>query len=416
MSEDLIALSNAILKGEVSVDEHHPFLVGTEVIEVAPRTVFITGFSNACAFETDEGIVLIDTGGFLTRGAVLSQLRTWSDAPVHTIVYSHGHVDHVFGVGPIEEEARERGNRPPNVVAHANVGPRFDRYVLTSGYNSVINQRQFQAPGLEWPTDYRYPDRTYRDDLDLEVGGVGFQLRHAKGETDDHTWTWVAERRVLCCGDLFIWCSPNAGNPQKVQRYPREWAEALRVMAERGAEVLLPGHGLPVVGANQVMQVLSDTAAYLESIVEQTLALMNEGVGLDAILQQFEPPSELAAKPYLRPIYDEPEFIVRNVWRLYGGWYEGDPSRLKPPSRGSLAAAIAELAGGAKRVAGEARRRADAGDLRLACELIELAALASDDAEIHEARAVLYNQRVAAETSVMAKGVFKAGAEGRRGG
>src|SRR5947208_3667236 len=56
-------------------------------------------------------------------------------------------------------------------------------------------------------------------------GGVRFELHHAKGETDDHTWTWIPSEKVLCCGDLFIWASPNAGNPQKVQRYPREWAE-----------------------------------------------------------------------------------------------------------------------------------------------------------------------------------------------
>ena len=33
---------------------------------------------------------------------------------------------------------------------------------------------------------------------------------------------------------------------------------------------------------------------------------------------------------YLRAIYDEPEFIIHNIWRLYGGWYDGNPSRLKP--------------------------------------------------------------------------------------
>ncbi len=91
---------------------------------------------------------------------------------------------------------------------------------MTAGYNEVINQRQFGVPGLRWPTEYRYPDRTYRDELRLDVGGTGFELRHEKGETDDHTVTWMPRARVLCCGDLFIWASPNAGNPQKVQRYP----------------------------------------------------------------------------------------------------------------------------------------------------------------------------------------------------
>src|SRR5262249_53550510 len=151
-------------------------------------------------------------------------VRGWAPSALHTAVYSHGHVDHVFGVPVFEEEAAARGWRPPVVIAHEALPARFDRYRLTAGYNEVVNQRQVQAPGLRWPTDYRYPDETYRDHRTLMVGGRAFELHHARGETDDHTWTWVPDTRTLCCGDLFIWCSPNAGNPQKVQRYPREWA------------------------------------------------------------------------------------------------------------------------------------------------------------------------------------------------
>ena len=39
---------------------------------------------------------------------------------------------------------------------------------------------------------------------------------------------------MLLPGDLFIWVFPNAGNPQKVQRYPDDWAVALRKMAVLG--------------------------------------------------------------------------------------------------------------------------------------------------------------------------------------
>ena len=167
------------------------------------------------------------------------------------------------------------------MVAHENVPRRFARYALTAGYNGVINARQFGLPELAFPTDFRAPDETYTDELSLEVGGERFELHHAKGETDDHTWTWVPGRRILCCGDLFIWATPNAGNPQKAQRHPREWAQALRQMAELDAEMMLPGHGPPLVGADRVQAALTDTAALLESLVEQTLALMNEGAPLD---------------------------------------------------------------------------------------------------------------------------------------
>ena len=56
-------------------------------------------------------------------------------------------------------------------------------------------------------------------------------------------------------------------------------------------------------------------------------------------------PDHLLDKPYLGPIYDEPEFVVRNIWRLFGGWYDGDPSHLKPAPAASFAAEIASLAG-----------------------------------------------------------------------
>ena len=39
----------------------------------------------------------------------------------------------------------------------------------------MINQRQFKAPGLRWPTEYRMPDETYSDALDISVGGETFE-------------------------------------------------------------------------------------------------------------------------------------------------------------------------------------------------------------------------------------------------
>ena len=182
-------------------------------------------FANVSAIATEDGLVLVDTGSAPMAPIIHAEIRRWSSGRLHTAVYSHGHIDHVFGVPVWEQEAAANGWPAPAVVAHEALPRRFDRYVLTAGYNQAVNRRQFGFDDLVWPTDYRYPDRTYADELDLEVGGTRLALRHEKGETDDHTVTWLPDRRVLCCGDLFIWASPNAGNPQKVQRYPREWAD-----------------------------------------------------------------------------------------------------------------------------------------------------------------------------------------------
>jgi alkyl sulfatase BDS1-like metallo-beta-lactamase superfamily hydrolase len=404
---DLLDVADRLWTGALPIEEHHPFQYFGELVRFDDDLAFVASFANVSARSTDDGLVLVDTGSTFLAAAAHDALRTWSPRRLHTAVFTHGHVDHCFGVELYDADAASTGDPAPRVVAHEAIAARFDRYVATNGYNAVINQRQFQNPSLRWPLEYRYPDVTYADRLTLEVGDVAFELHHARGETDDHTWVWMPDRKVLCCGDLFIWASPNCGNPQKVQRYPREWALAAREMAALGAEVLLPGHGLPIVGADRVRTALLDVAALLESLHDQTLALMNSGATLDEIVHTIEYPEELLAKPYLRPVYDEPEFVVRNVWRLYGGWYDGNPARLKPPADAVLAREVANLAGGVDRLAARALEAADQGDLRLAGQLAEWAVQADPDrGSAHEARVSVNRARAGAEASTMAKGVF----------
>lgn len=404
---DLFELSEAILSGRADIDHHHPFSPSNKLVEAGDGVAFVESFANVAAFSTADGLCLVDTGSAFAAQAVHRAVRSWSPSRLASAVYTHGHVDHVFGTATFEEESATNGWEPARVVAHELVHERFDRYVLTAGYNSVINQRQFRVPGLQWPVEYRRADVTYQDELSWDVGDTRFELRHARGETDDATWVWVPEHRVICPGDLIIWCSPNAGNPQKVQRYARDWAVALRAMAALGAEVLLPGHGLPIRGADQVAMVLTDTADLLDHVVDHTLDAMNQGATLDAIVHSLEVPGRLADKPYLQPIYDEPEFVVRNVWRLYGGWYDGNPARLKPPADAALASEVAALAGGVRALAARAREVADGGDFRLACQLVEWATQAEpEDSEARAARSEIYAARVQAERSLMARGVY----------
>jgi glyoxylase-like metal-dependent hydrolase (beta-lactamase superfamily II) len=389
----------------------HPWQALNQLEQVADGVWFYSFFSNTILFETDDGLVLIDPGVTNASEQRFQAIRAALDAPLHTAIYTHGHVDHVFGVTYYADEAGENGWPPPRVVAHEDMPARFERYRKTAGYNAVINSRQFRGGGTltPWPVDYWAPDVTYRDRLELTVGGRRFELRHARGETDDATWIFAPDSRTLCTGDLFVWVAPNAGNPQKVQRYAGDWAEALRAMASREPELLLPGHGPPIVGADRVRQALGDTAAYLEALERQSIALMNQGASLDQLLAEVGPPPELLDRPYLQPVYDEPEFIVRNIWRLYGGWYDGQPSHLKPASEAAQASEIAALAGGVASLLARASELADAGELRLACHLADWAHHAApDDPEVRATRGRIYLQRAAAERSTMAVGIFRA--------
>ncbi len=402
---DLLELAERLWDGTAS---YHPFRDVGERCEVADATLFVHGFANSAVLTTDEGLVIVDSGSQAASGSIHASVRAWSDLPAHTVVFTHGHIDHCFGVERYDADNAALGRRPPRVVAHDAITARFDRYRATAGYNQIINQRQFSLPEYRWPLEYRYPDETYSTSTVLTFAGETIELHHARGETDDHTWVWAPTRRVLCAGDLFIWAAPNCGNPQKAQRYPAEWAAALRTMAALDAEVLLPGHGLPIVGAERVRQALTESAALLEHLVTATLEMMNAGATLDDVVHTVRPPAHLLERPYLRPVYDDPEFILHNLWRLYGGWYDGNPARLKPARDVAVAREVAALAGGISALVDRAGALADAGDLRLASQVAEWATQAApDDRGAHAVRADIYRRRVAEETSTMAKGIFR---------
>jgi alkyl sulfatase BDS1-like metallo-beta-lactamase superfamily hydrolase len=411
---DLLALSAEIIdESRLDVPVNR---VTQELSELADGLAIVESFSHVVALRTAGGLCLFDTSGKFTGRAVVGALRGWSDERVDTIVYTHGHVDHVGGALAFAEEARARGRVAARVVGHENVARRFARYRRTSGYNLFVNQRQFSMPLAQLPKEFLpegtpAPDTTFTDRLGLRVGDVTLELRHARGETDDHAYAWIPERRTICAGDFFIWNFPNAGNPQKAQRYPDEWAHALREMIALGPELLVPAHGLPIAGQGRIARALDDVATALETLVEGTLRLMNEGLPLDAIVREVKVPDALLRKPYLVPRYDEPEFVVRNVFRLYGGWYDGNPAHLKPAADAALAREVAALAGGAAELASRAKALAAEGDLRLACHLVELAVQADPESRAaHGARFEIYRERRKRESSLMAKGIYGAAA------
>ncbi len=406
---DLFALSDKILRSEHT--NVRPFnRINHELSELDNDLSFVEAFSNSVNFATDDGLVIVDTSSIRGGQLVVDAIRGWRpNDRFNALIYSHGHVDHVGGSGAFIADAKQAGKPNIEIYGHANVQHRFDRYNLTNGYNQVINSRQFgtSMQGNFLPTDTGQVTTSYSSYLNLQKGGLTMDLYHAKGETDDHTWVWVPKYKAICAGDFFIWNFPNAGNPQKVQRYPVEWAAAMRAMADKQPEYFLPAHGLPIRGAKQIHEVLTNCALVLENLVSDTLNLMNQGARRNDIVHSVKVDAALLAKPYLRPLYDEPEFVINNIWRLYGGWYDGNPAHLKPATEVALGAEIAALAGGPLKLAQRAQEIAESGDFRLACHLIEHALNAdSGNKQVHGIRGEIYQARVAQETSLMSKGIY----------
>jgi alkyl sulfatase BDS1-like metallo-beta-lactamase superfamily hydrolase len=421
---DLLDISSRII--DSGVVDQPVNRVTNELSELADGLAIVESFSHCIALDSGDGLVCFDSSGVHTGQAVVAALKQWREDRVSHLVYTHGHADHVGGSTFFADDQ-------PTVIGHRNVATRLDRYDYTNNWNLIVNSRQFggipgelnlsigEAEGGArvdtgdarrfLPRTTLRPSETFELNHSMRVGDSTIELHHARGETDDHLWAWLPDRRWIMAGDFVIWNFPNAGNPQKVQRYPSEWAVALREMIAAGAELLVPAHGLPIAGRERIAMVLGDIADALQNLVAEVIAMMNQGATLDSIIHTVSVPDDTLAKPYLRPLYDEPEFVIRNIWRQFGGWWDGAASRLKPSPDAHVAGAIAELCGGADALMRRAQKAVSDNDLRLACHLADLAGWAApDDTAIHAARAGVYIERRKAEPSLMSKGIFMAAA------
>ena len=376
--------------------------------EVAEGVIFTPRQGNSTAFVCEDGIFMVDTSPqWYVQGTIEGIRTNHSKAPVDTIVYTHGHIDHVTGAEAFIEEAAAQGNKRPRIIGHEDVSKRFERYRQTHPWQNFINQVQFNLPeGIEAFSTVPWidPDTVYTKELFVDVGKEHFELYHSRGETDDETWVWCPGRRVLCTGDTFVWATPNGGNPYKVQRYAMEWSVALEQMAARKPLHLLPGHGPAMSGEERIQDALLSTAGFLRSIHEQVVTLMNEGKWLEDIIREMEMP--VSDKPWLRPIYDHPEFIARNVYRLYGGWYDGDPANILPAHSEDIAATLVSAAGSEPILARARKLQAD-GDLQLACHLVDFVRKGEpDNVDAWKLWRDLFAARAAQEESLMARGAF----------
>jgi alkyl sulfatase BDS1-like metallo-beta-lactamase superfamily hydrolase len=426
---DLIALSTKVVDAG-RADEPVNRTTG-ELSEIADGLAMVESFSHVVTWNSGDGIVCFDTSHVNTGEQVVNSIRQWSSDPFSALVYTHGHADHVGGSVAFGANAAALGHQAPRVIGHKNVQRRFDRYRYTNDWNVAINARQFGGirgdlnsimndlrPASGGPRLSNFIPEDTLDTTDvvdkfasMKFGDTTVEFHHGKGETDDHLWSWFPEKKWVATGDFVIWNFPNAGNPQKVQRFPIEWAAALRAIIAKEPELLLPAHGLPIAGKERIARVLDEIASALEYLVKSTVDMMNAGETLNTIIHSVKVPEATLGKPYLRPLYDEPEFVVRGIWRQFGGWWDGTPSSLKPATDVSLGTELATLAGGAEVLMARAKELAASGDLRLACHLADFAGWAApDEPNIHRDRAEVYEARRKSESSLMAKGIFRGAA------
>jgi glyoxylase-like metal-dependent hydrolase (beta-lactamase superfamily II) len=313
---------------------------------------------------TDEGVVIIDTGTGTVAPLVKEEIARETDKPIKYIIYTHGHFDHTEGAAAFMDQH-------PEVIGHENVAPRFDRYQRMAPYFRHIMEIQIRQTLPIRKAAFVYPTLTYRDDYSFKLGGLTFNLFHGKGESDDGTLVWIPELKTVFCGDLLEASFPNLGNPFKVMRYAKEWADTLeRVL---GLEPDLAVGGDVVLTDNrEINDHFKETIELLRYLEDSVTDAANRGRNLEQMTEEIQLPPHLENSPNLRQIYSRREFAIYNIWKRYCGYFDFSPSSVLPRPKKELAAVARELIGNDRAILEKAKSLFNGGQPQLALETLDL--------------------------------------------
>jgi alkyl sulfatase BDS1-like metallo-beta-lactamase superfamily hydrolase len=260
--------------------------------------IFGYALSALTLVEGDDGLILIDPAEDVEKAKLqLEQIRKISDKPIKAVVYSHWHTDHYAGVKAfITDEQAASGE--VKVIAHRDF---MDNVIANSasGDGPITGARLDYSLGtlLEVGPEGRVngglgPDVVMRtvslvrpntpvdDRLEHTVAGVRMVHFWAPSEAVDEIVTWFPDLGVLQSAEVIQGESfPNLHSIRGTRyRDPQAWFKSIdKHLRPLPADFMIPSHGRPVSGREQVAKVLRDYRDAISYVYDQTMRWINRG-------------------------------------------------------------------------------------------------------------------------------------------
>lgn len=210
---------------------------------------------------TDEGIVVIDSGGTREGARDIHRLiRSVSDRPIRYVINTGGQDhrwlgnDYFSGLGAeiiSSKEARKDQN--------ARLNLQWTRLVSLIGDEAISG------------TEERYADIVFDEDFRFTLGGIDFEIHHrGPAHTPGDSFVWLPAQGVVFTGDIvYTERMLSVGE----QSDSRSWLHAFESLA-----ALKPGHVVPGHGSPTTLEVArADTYEYLVFLRDSVAAFMDEG-------------------------------------------------------------------------------------------------------------------------------------------
>ncbi len=211
---------------------------------------------------TDDGVVLIDSGGSLKGAKALHKIiKTVTKKPIRYVINSGGQDHRWFGndyfssLGAkiISSEAAKKDHK-------VRLSSQWSRLEARIGKNGIKGTKE------------KFADIVFADNYKFKLGGVIFEL-YFKGQahTPGDIYIWLPQRKVMFTGDI-VYTERMLGIGD--QSNSKSWLKVFNSMAAFKPKHIVPGHGAPTT----LSKAKKDTGDYL-TFLRETISLFIENGG-----------------------------------------------------------------------------------------------------------------------------------------
>jgi alkyl sulfatase BDS1-like metallo-beta-lactamase superfamily hydrolase len=343
-----------------------------EAVKITSFIFMAKDISNAYLINTADGDVMVNTG-FMDNTernrALFAPLRS---GPLRYILLTQAHADHYGGVPAFKEPATK-------IIGGKKFNDTWQYFHDLAPYlqkrSAKLWASTMKRGGNPIPPPKVVPDITVDDSYAFELGGRKFELISTPGgESLDSICVWMPNEKIVFTGNVFgpvFLAIPNltttrGDKPRLVVNY----LESLERVRKLGAELLITGHGDPIVGKEKIrlsLDKMHDAVLYVKNAV---ISGMNAGKTVHELMREITLPEQLQIGQFHGKI----SWAVRAIWEEHSGWFHYDSTTsLYGVPRSSINADLVELAGGASAVARRAAARLTEGKPLEAIHLLDIA-------------------------------------------
>ncbi len=381
------------------------------LFEVADGIYQVRGFdiANVTFIRGKTGWIVIDplTCAETARAALDLVDAKLGKRPIHTVIYTHSHIDHFGGVrGVVSDEdvaAGKTGVVAPfgfleaavseNVIAGVVMGRRATYMygsLLPAQPDGYVDSGLGKGPvlgsvGLIAPTESITETGAERVYDGVEIV---FQMT-PNTEAPAEMNFYFPQHRSLCMAENCTATLHNLYTPRGAQvRDSLSWSkyidESIELFAA-GSDSVFASHHWPRWGSDTVRGFLTKQRDVYRYIHDQSMRMANQGETAVEIAEQMVLPESLRTEMHARDYYGTVNHNAKAVYQRYLGWFDGNPAHLHelPPVEASKK--YVEYMGGASATLERARIDFDSGNYRWVAQVVNHVVFAEPENEAAKA-------------------------------